>query len=60
MYQESPEGLRRIGYCNGIQGFINYVLSNLRNISGDGIRCPCKSCKTKKFIDPNVVTVHLL
>ena len=35
-------------YCNGVQGFINYTLSNLRNISGDGIRCPCKRCKNKK------------
>jgi hypothetical protein len=31
-----------------IQGFINYALSNPRNISGGGIRCPCKKCKNKK------------
>ena len=35
-------------YYNGIQGFINYVLSNLRNISGCHIRCSCKKFKNKK------------
>jgi hypothetical protein len=47
-------------YYNGVQGFINYTLSNLRNISGRGIRCPFKRCKNKTFIDPDVVTMHLL
>jgi len=46
-------------YCNGVQGFINYVLSNLKNISGDGIRCSCKRCKNKKVIDSDIVTMHL-
>jgi hypothetical protein len=32
-------------YCNGVQGFVNYALSNLRNISRDGIRCSCKNKK---------------
>jgi hypothetical protein len=36
------------------------ALSNPRNISGDGIRCPCKRCKNKKFLNTDVVTMHLL
>jgi hypothetical protein len=32
----------------------------MRNISGGGIRCSCKRCKNKKFLDPNIVTMHLL
>ena len=36
-------------YCNGVQGFINYVISNLRNINEGSIRCPCKRCKNKKI-----------
>ena len=47
-------------YYNGVQDFINYALFNPRNISGLSIRCPCKRCKNKKFIDPDVVTMHLL
>jgi len=47
-----------IDYYNGIQGFINYTLSNLKNISGVNIRCSCKRCENKKFIDPDVVTIH--
>jgi hypothetical protein len=46
-------------YYNGIEGFINYTLSNLRNISESGIRCPCKRCNNKKFLDLDV-TMHLL
>jgi hypothetical protein len=49
-----------MNYCNGVQGFINYALSNLRNISGGDIRFPCKRCKNKKFFDTDVVTMHLL
>jgi hypothetical protein len=60
IYQDSPQELRRMNYCNGIQDFINYATSIMRNISGGGIRCPCKRCKNKKFLDPNVVTIHLL
>jgi len=48
MYQDSPKRLRMMDYCNWIEGFINYVLSNPRNISGDGIRYPYKGCKNKK------------
>ena len=49
MYRDSPQGLWMMDYCNGIQDFINYALSNLRNISKQGIRCPCKRCKNKSF-----------
>ena len=50
----------RINYCNGVQGFSNYATSNPRNINGDNIKCPCKRCKNKKFLDLDVVTMHLL
>jgi hypothetical protein len=60
MYRNLLEGLRGMNYCNGVQGFINYALSNLRNISGGDIRFPCKRCKNKKFFDTDVVTMHLL
>jgi hypothetical protein len=41
MYRVSPKGLRKMDYYNGTEGFINYILSNLINISGGGIRYPC-------------------
>jgi len=46
-------------YYNGVDGFINYTLSNPRNISGGGSRCLCKS-KNKIFLNLDVVTMHLL
>jgi len=60
MYQDSLEKLRRINYCNELESFINYALTNMKNISGDGIICLCKRCKNKKFLDPNVITMHPL
>jgi len=47
-------------YCKGVQGFINYTTSNPSNISGDGIRYPCNRCKNKKFLNLDIVTMHLL
>ena len=49
-----------MNYCNGVHDLINYTLYNLRNISGEGITCPCKRCKNKKFLYLDVVTMHLL
>ena len=60
MYRDSLQGSWRIDYCNGVQGFINYTISILKNISGDGIRCICKRCKNKKILDPYIVMIHLL
>jgi hypothetical protein len=60
MCRGSPKWLYRMNYCNEIQSFINYILSNSINISGDSIRCPYKRCKNKKFLNPDVVTMHLL
>jgi hypothetical protein len=47
VHQYSLKGLRLIDYYNGIQSFINYALSNLRNISGNDIRYLFKRCKNK-------------
>jgi hypothetical protein len=49
-----------MNYCNEIESFINYAPSNSMNISRGGIRCPRKSCKNKKFLNPYVVMMHLL
>jgi hypothetical protein len=60
MYRVSPEGLCMMDYCNGVESFINYTVSNPKNISGGGIRCPCKMCKNKKFFNLDIVMMHLL
>ena len=60
MYRVSPEGLRMMDYCDGVEGFINYALSNSRNISEGSIRCLCKRCKNKKVSRSNVIMMHLL
>jgi hypothetical protein len=44
MYQESLEGLRRMDYYNGVQGFINYTLSNPITISKGGIKYKKGTC----------------
>jgi hypothetical protein len=60
MYRDSPQGLRMMDYCNGVQVFINFATSILRNFSGGGIRCLCRKCKNKKYMHPDVVAMHLL
>jgi len=60
MNRDSPQGLRRMDYCNGVQGFINFVTSIPRNFIGGGIRCPCRKCQNKKYLHPDVVMMHLL
>jgi len=47
-------------YCNGVQGFINFAISIPRNFSECGIKCLCSKCKSKKFLHPYIVTMHLL
>jgi len=60
MYRDSPQGLSMMDYCNGVQGFINFATSILRNFTDGGIRCPCRKCKNKKILHPDVVKMHLL
>ena len=60
MYHVSLKGLHMMDYCNEVESFINYTLSNPKSISGGNIKCPYKMCKNKKFLDLDVVTMHLL
>jgi len=60
MYRDSPQGLRRIDYCNRVQGFINFATSIPRNFTRGGIRYPCRKCQNKKYLHPDVVMMHLL
>jgi len=60
MYRDSPQELQRMDYYNRVQSFINFATSITRNFSGDGIKCPYKRCKNKKFLHPDVVTMYLL
>jgi hypothetical protein len=50
----------KMNYCNVVYGFINYTPSNSKNISECDIKCLCKRCKNKKFLDLDVVMMHLL
>jgi hypothetical protein len=60
MYRDSPQELRKMDYCNGVQGFINFATSIPRNFTDGGIRCPYRKCKNLKFLHQDVVMIHLL
>jgi hypothetical protein len=60
IYRDLPQGLLRIYYCNGVQGFINFATSIFRNFTGGGFRCPCRKCQNKKYLHPDAVMMHLL
>jgi hypothetical protein len=57
---DSPQGLQRMDYCNGVQGFINFATSIPINFTDGGIRCPYRKCKNLMFMHQDVVTMHLL
>ena len=42
IFRVSPERLCKMNYCNRVDDFINYTLSNPKNISEGGIRYPFK------------------
>ena len=56
MYRVSPKQLHMMNYCNGVEGLVNYTLSNPKNISGGDIKT---SCKNKNFINLDVM-MHVL
>ena len=44
----------------GFEDFINFSLSNLKNISGNRIRCSCVKYKNKKYYQSEVVMMFFL
>jgi prolyl-tRNA synthetase len=51
-------GMEDKGCKNKKVDIIIYALSNPKKISRGDIKCQCKKCKNKKFIDPDVVMMH--
>jgi hypothetical protein len=49
MYRDSPQGLWRMDYYNGVQSFINFAKSITRNISRDDIGVHAEGVKIKNF-----------
>ena len=60
MYQDSSSRLYKKDCCRRVKGFINFILSSLKNISGGEIRYPCVKYKNKKSYQSNVMTIHLI
>ena len=57
MYQDSLKRLYMEDYCKGIESFINFILSNSKNISVVKIRCSYVKCKNKNFHQIDVVII---
>ena len=36
-------------YCKGVECFISFALSDLKNIHGNGIKCSCVKSKNKSI-----------
>jgi len=60
IYQNSCKRLYRQDYLKRVEGFINFILFNWKNISEGKIRCSCMRSKNKKFHLRDVVMIHLL
>jgi hypothetical protein len=59
MYQDSPQGLRRMDYCNEVQDFINFLTFIPRNFTEGGIRCSCRKCSSI-HVTYNILTFPFL
>jgi len=59
MYRNLTKDLCTKNYLQGVD-VINFILSNMKNISRGKIRCPYMKCKNKKFHHNDVVMMHLL
>jgi hypothetical protein len=58
IYRVSLERLYKMDYYNKVESFINYALSNPRNIIRGGITYSYKRCKDKKkFLNLDVITM---
>jgi len=60
MYWDLPQRLRRMDYCNGVRGFINFTTCIPINFTRGDIRCPYRKCQNKKYMHQDVVMMHLL
>jgi len=60
MYRDSTQGLRKMDYCNEVQGYINFTTSIPKNFTRGGIRCQCRKCENKMYLHPDAVMMHLL
>jgi len=60
IYQNSCKRLYRQNYLKKVEGFINFILLDWKNISEGKIRCLCMKCENKKFHHRDVVMIHLL
>jgi len=50
MYQDSPEGLHMMNYCNGFGNFINYALSNPEILVEAVLDVYVRDIKIKSFL----------
>ena len=50
MYQDSPKGLWRMDYCNGVQDYINHALSNPKILVEEVLNVHTRGVKIKSFL----------
>ncbi|XP_054817658.1 uncharacterized protein LOC129317338 [Prosopis cineraria] len=55
---ESGKGLNK-KFIDGVEQFVAFVLSQPNLVSNGQIRCPCSKCDNKKFLEYEIVKVHL-
>ncbi|KAK1375606.1 hypothetical protein POM88_031799 [Heracleum sosnowskyi] len=61
MYQRlDSQGCLNPAFVNGVENFMEYVISRPSSLDGINIRCPCFNCKNIKFWNAETVKLHLL
>ncbi|KAK1352048.1 hypothetical protein POM88_053762 [Heracleum sosnowskyi] len=61
MYQRlDSQGCLNPAFVNGVENFMEYVISRPSSLDGINIQCPCFNCKNIKFWNAETVKLHLL
>ncbi|XP_074360627.1 uncharacterized protein LOC141700844 [Apium graveolens] len=61
MYQRIDSGgYLTSAFVNGLESFMEYVISREESMNGTNIQCPCFKCENDKFWNAETVKLHLM
>ena len=61
MYQrKDSRGFLTRNFINGLENFMQYVISREESMNGTSIQCPCFKCENRQFWNAETVKLHIL
>ena len=60
MYQRIDSRFLTPAFINGLENFMQYIISQEESMDGINIQCPCFKCENRKFWNGETIKLHLL